>query len=232
MIKQFRNEYSWLSNMTPVKITYKGIEYASTEHAYMSAKSDDMGWKSRCADHQIPAKQIKIESRDIILIDDWDFMKLFVMTEVTDLKYSQEPFRSKLLATGDVLIEEGNTWNDTFWGVDIKTGEGKNHLGHIIMEKRNNLKKENKTSMLEEILESYPDEDFLKADGFDNAIIGVAEDFNQPIRLIYSVTKCIEILTKNNEMDYSDAMEHFTYNVSGGYVGEKTPIWCWDNFCY
>jgi len=29
-------------------------------------------------------------------------------------------------------------------------------------------------------------------------------------------------------MDETDAMEHFTYNVSGGYVGEKTPIWCWD----
>ena len=27
-----------------------------------------------------------------------------------------------------------------------------------------------------------------------------------------------------------DAMEFFTYNVSGSYVGEKTPIWCWDNF--
>ena len=86
--------------------------------------------------------------------------------------------------------------------------------------------------MLEQILESYPDEDFLKADGFDDAIIGVSEAINEPIRLIYSVTKCIEILTKNNEMDYSDAMEHFTFNVSGGYVGEKTPIWCWDDFAW
>jgi hypothetical protein len=23
-------------------------------------------------------------------------------------------------------------------------------------------------------------------------------------------------------------MEYFDYNVSGAYVGEKTPVWCWD----
>jgi len=65
----------------------------------------------------------------------------------------------------------------------------------------------------------------LKADGFDEAIIGVATDFTEP-RLIYSVSKCLEILQR--DMSEEDAMEHFTYNVSGAYVGEQTPIWCWD----
>lgn len=82
--------------------------------------------------------------------------------------------------------------------------------------------------MLEEIIELYEEETFLKADGFDEAIIGVSEDFNAPVRLIYSVKKCLEILMK--DMNYEDALEYFTYNVSGGYVGEKTPVWCWDNF--
>ncbi len=82
--------------------------------------------------------------------------------------------------------------------------------------------------MIEQIFEQYYDEEFLKADGFDDAVIGVSEDFNQPLRLIYSVSKCLKILEQ--EMDESDAMEHFTFNVSGAYVGEKTPIWCWDNF--
>tara|TARA_R110002096_G_scaffold423485_1_gene630719 strand:+ start:23 stop:274 length:252 start_codon:yes stop_codon:yes gene_type:complete len=82
--------------------------------------------------------------------------------------------------------------------------------------------------MIEEIIEQHYDEEFLKADGFDDAIIGVSEDFNQPLRLIYSVSKCLKILEQ--EMNELDAMEHFTFNVSGAYVGEKTPIWCWDNF--
>lgn len=79
--------------------------------------------------------------------------------------------------------------------------------------------------MNELILENYPDETFLMADGFDEAIIGVDET---TMRLIYSVSKCIEILML--DMSEEDALEYFNYNVSGAYVGEKTPIWCFDNF--
>jgi hypothetical protein len=31
-------------------------------------------------------------------------------------------------------------------------------------------------------------------------------------------------------MTAEDAIEHFEYNIRGGYVGEKTPIWCQDDF--
>ena len=79
--------------------------------------------------------------------------------------------------------------------------------------------------MIEEIIERYPEEQFLKADGFDEAIIGVDET---TMRLIYSVKKCISILAQ--EMSEEDAIEHFNYNVSGCYMGEKTPIWCQDDF--
>jgi hypothetical protein len=83
--------------------------------------------------------------------------------------------------------------------------------------------------MLEEIVEYYPDEEILKADGFDDAVIGIEEG---TMRLIYSVRRCIEILITDEEMSLEDALEHFSYNVSGSYVGEKTPIWCEDMFEY
>jgi len=79
--------------------------------------------------------------------------------------------------------------------------------------------------MIEQIIEQYPDEEFLKADGFDDAIIGIEEN---GMRLIYSVSKCLIILQP--EMSEIDSLEYFTYNVSCAYVGEKTPIWCWDIF--
>ena len=79
--------------------------------------------------------------------------------------------------------------------------------------------------MIKEIIEQYEDETFLKAEGFDEAIIGLDET---TMRLIYSVSKCIEILMR--DMSEEDAIEHFNFNVSGAYVGEKTPIWCSDNF--
>ena len=80
--------------------------------------------------------------------------------------------------------------------------------------------------MLEIIIENYQDEEILKADGFDNAVIGIDTD---SMRLIYSVHKCIEVL-KEEGMDEIDAVEYFEYNVLGAYVGEKTPIWCNDFF--
>jgi hypothetical protein len=82
--------------------------------------------------------------------------------------------------------------------------------------------------MLEEILEYYPDDTFLKADGLDSAVIGV--EIGEPMRLIYSVSKIIEHLVTEDEMSVEDAMEHFEYNIRGSYVGEQTPIWCDDMY--
>lgn len=81
----------------------------------------------------------------------------------------------------------------------------------------------NKMTTIERIMEHYPEEEFLKADGFDEAIMGV--DYTSQ-RLVYSVTKCLEILEE--EMDSEEALEYFLFNVEGSYVGEQTPIWCWE----
>jgi hypothetical protein len=80
--------------------------------------------------------------------------------------------------------------------------------------------------MLNDILEWYPEEDILKADGLDDAIIGIEES---SLRLIYSKKKVINILVKEG-LTYMEALEHFGFNIEGAYVGEKTPIWCTDDF--
>lgn len=81
--------------------------------------------------------------------------------------------------------------------------------------------------LLENIVDYYQEEEILKADGFDEAVIGIEES---SMRLIYSVGKCIEILMIRDEMSLEDALDYFRYNVSGSYVGEKTPIWSEDMF--
>lgn len=78
--------------------------------------------------------------------------------------------------------------------------------------------------MLDKIVEWFPEEDILKADGFDDAIIGIETN---EMRLIYSVSKCIQILCR--DMNEEDAVEFFDFNVRGSYVGDKTPIWCVDD---
>ena len=79
--------------------------------------------------------------------------------------------------------------------------------------------------LLNGIINYYEDEQFLIADGFDDAVIGVDES---SMRLIYSTTKCIEILMFQSEMLLDEAIEYFDFNVRGAYMGEKTPIWCED----
>ena len=79
--------------------------------------------------------------------------------------------------------------------------------------------------LLKGIMNYYEDEEFLKADGFDDAVIGVDES---TLRLIYSTTKCVEILIERDDMEFDEALEYFDFNVRGAYMGEKTPIWCED----
>ena len=64
----------------------------------------------------------------------------------------------------------------------------------------------------------------LVCDGFDEAIIGVAERINLGPVVAYDVEKIIDILMKRDDMDYEGALEYYEYNIVGSWVGEFTPI--------
>ena len=142
MIKEFQKEYRWLSNFIPVEIKLLGQIFPSVEHAYQSLKSDDPDWKEYCTLESNPA-QIKRESKNVILRKDWDIVKDDIMWECQKQKYSQEPYRQKLIDTKNEQIQEGNYWGDTYWGVDLKTGKGENRLGKMIMKIRGELRGKN-----------------------------------------------------------------------------------------
>lgn len=64
----------------------------------------------------------------------------------------------------------------------------------------------------------------LLADGFDDAILGVAERCGQPTLVAYDRSRCIDILVAQG-MDREEAEEFFEFNVAGAWVGEQTPVW-------
>lgn len=138
-IKRFRDEHRWLSNFAPVAITLQDRTYPSVEHAYMSAKNNSADWKRFCADSGNSPGQVKRRSRTITICANWHEIKLEIMQQCLLQKFSQEPYRTKLLMTGNAYIEEGNTWGDTFWGVC--NGKGENNLGKLIMQIRADLQK-------------------------------------------------------------------------------------------
>ena len=84
---------------------------------------------------------------------------------------------------------------------------------------------------LESIIEMYPDEAFLKADGLDEAILGAAElKQTGNIVLVYSRSAVIKILIDRDKMTEEEAEEYYDFNIVGAYMGEKTPIWVEDEF--
>ena len=62
----------------------------------------------------------------------------------------------------------------------------------------------------------------LKADGFDDAILGISSRIGDDSSLAYDYDKCIKILQK--DLSYEEAVEYMEFNVVGSYVGEGTPI--------
>ena len=66
-------------------------------------------------------------------------------------------------------------------------------------------------------------EPVLKADGFDDAVIGIGSRCGQPDLVVYDAEKCVEVLQKQG-MTLEEAEEYFEFNVAGSWMGPHTPI--------
>jgi ribA/ribD-fused uncharacterized protein len=139
----FRDDYAWLSNMWPCVVYFDKKKYDSSEHAYVAAKTLSPSLRDIIGDLPTP-KMAKKFGTQIPIREDWDDVKIDIMKEIVESKFNENPdLKEKLLATGDLYIEETNWWNDTFWGVC--NGVGKNRLGNILMELREKYRVKNKT---------------------------------------------------------------------------------------
>lgn len=143
MIKQFIDDYSWLSNFTNLEkpLIFQGIEYKTTENFYMAMKTKDKELRSHIA--ELTPGKAKRFCKTIELRDNWDQVKERVMLYTTRYKYSHNNpiLRNKLLETGDSYIEEGNYHGDSYWGVCLVEEMGKNRLGEIIMQVREEIRR-------------------------------------------------------------------------------------------
>jgi len=73
-----------------------------------------------------------------------------------------------------------------------------------------------------EYVENYnPSESVFLADGFDEAFLGIGQQFNR-FFAVYDKFKCLQILAE--DMSLEEAEEYFDFNVVGAYVGENTPV--------
>lgn len=138
-IGRFTGPYAFLSNFQPCRVTFYGMIFPSVEAAFQAAK---------CANHQdrvqflaMTPQQAKRRGHQIQMRSDWDSRKLTIMHNLLVHKFNENPeLIPKLIATGNAVLVEGNTWHDNFWGCCTcsRCGgrRGRNNLGRLLMQLR------------------------------------------------------------------------------------------------
>ncbi len=61
-------------------------------------------------------------------------------------------------------------------------------------------------------------------DGFNDAIIGIVEEFGNGPRVLYSKNKILQTLEDRDGMSPFEAVEFYDYNILGLFAGEQNPI--------
>lgn len=171
---RFREDFHVFSNFYQLRKPYyvtvhdpetgesDGIWYASSEQAYMAAKT--LKLEIRRLISQMTAGEAKKYCRSDEFKqryqrpDFWDIdnghqsyihgvndeLCVHFMRDIVRQKFADPQLRKILLDTGDAHIMEGNTWGDDFWGkVVTRSGRlvGKNKLGGILMDLRSEFRR-------------------------------------------------------------------------------------------
>jgi len=156
-IFEFEGTNRFLSNFGDGAVEMYGIIFPTVEHAFAAAKLDPNGGvhprttvlkeMRRIANIPTPGKAKGAGRRRSwngkpFLRPDWENVKLDLILELVRRKFQDPSLARKLLATGDVLLVEGNTWDDTTWGMIEEGGvfRGTNWLGEILMQIRADLR--------------------------------------------------------------------------------------------
>ena len=135
MITEFRGEFRFLSNFWPAEVMAGNKTWPTVEHAYQAMKTVNPMERNAILALDTPGKAKRF-GRTVTLRPDWtDEFKVLEMFMLVQQKFfNHVELRELLLATGDEVIQEGNRWGDTFWGVC--NGVGQNKLGRMLMQIR------------------------------------------------------------------------------------------------
>lgn len=136
-IEFFESKFRFLSNFFICEVPYDQFLFNSSESAYQAQKTQDIVIQKSFI--PLSPLEAKRKGKQILLRHDWENVKERFMFDIVLNKFSFNPnLQKKLLETGSLILEEGNTWRDAYWG--IYNGYGLNRLGIILMQVRKYLK--------------------------------------------------------------------------------------------
>jgi len=129
---------NWFSNMLDAEIIIDGETYQSTESYYQSQKATNE--KDRLYIGSLSGPKSKIEVQKIIHKIEWNDIKIDIMKKALKAKFSKRYWKILLMSTENDPIIEWNNWGDKFWGVTVHDNQGKNNLGKLLMDIREEFK--------------------------------------------------------------------------------------------
>lgn len=132
--------YGCFSNFAAYPILINRKMWPTTEHYFQAQKFSGTSHEEviRLAKSPMVAARMG-RSRKRPLRKDWESVKDAIMREAVLAKFTQHAdIQQILLETGDAELVE-HTTNDSYWG-DGGDGSGKNKLGIILMEVREQLR--------------------------------------------------------------------------------------------
>ncbi len=134
------DDYGWLSNSAPYPISLEGVMWYTAEHYFQAHKYHNELVQREIRKQRLPQEIAKVvRSARVRVKGDWDSKKLGVMQTAVRAKFTQIPDLKKLLLnTGEAELIE-HTEDDSYWG-DGGDGSGKNMLGMILMDVRDELR--------------------------------------------------------------------------------------------
>jgi hypothetical protein len=129
--------------MTPFEkpFVYEQLSYRTNEHFYVAMKTKDIEIRKQITEIRNPY-EVKQFGYTFPLREGWKAIKISTMKTGIDYKFSDDNpiLKQKLIETKDQYIQEGNTWGDSFWGYCFIDEMGKNNLGKLIMERREEIR--------------------------------------------------------------------------------------------
>ena len=61
-------------------------------------------------------------------------------------------------------------------------------------------------------------------DGLEDAIVGIGCQYSKNAVVVYEEGRIIFTLMSEQEMEFEEAWEYYSFNIQGMWVGENTPI--------
>ena len=132
--------YGELSNFAYYDIKIDGTVWQTVEHYFQAQKFTDKAYqkKIRSASSPMLAAQLG-RDRKQKLRKDWESAKVNIMRTALIAKFSQHTNLEELLLSTEYSKLVEHTPNDSFWG-DGGNGKGKNMLGRLLMQIRDDIK--------------------------------------------------------------------------------------------